>query len=401
MISAVTAPGVIPRDDRAWPRGAVVTSVVVALVAVAIGAALAVAAAGRSRLLVTAVVAGFVLTFAVGVVLYRAGIRQWLLGYPYPPALTLASLGLMLAAFGVLALADGAVGFAMLVGLVGGLAVPNIWAIRAARKNRPQVDEAEAAAARERANDAQETGAYRGARATQTAPVGRALRTAVAVERRKAVAWVIASVLVAVVCVALDAAEPTLFGVVAYGGLSSVWALRRLWGISLANLDFRKAATPPRRAYVVLLNDPAPRSVRPLLGIWSREPVVREGRMPKPERVYRCDGEHVALECFQGSVVVHEAWVDTAPRSWSRPRWVAADGGIALPHRRSVFGRWYLGTLIRAERPDPPEPLTIREPRPEDEVIVEFDGDGGSFLGALGSSLAQLGGVALLVSLLT
>ena len=30
-------------------------------------------------------------------------------------------------------------------------------------------------------------------------------------------------------------------------------------------------------------------------------------------------------------VVVHEAWVDTGPRRWSKPRWVAADAGLAVP----------------------------------------------------------------------
>jgi hypothetical protein len=176
-----------------------------------------------------------------------------------------------------------------------------------------------------------------------------------------------------------------------------VWVLRRLWAVWLARRDFTNAATSPRRAFVVLLHDPAPRMLRPLLGIWSEPPVVRRGRMPKPERVYRCDEELDALECHQGGVVVHEAWVDTGPRPTSKPRWVAADAGIALPHRRSLFGRWYLASLIGGERPEAAARLTLRPPHPDTESAVEAATHHGSFLAALGWRLAGLAALGLLV----
>jgi hypothetical protein len=173
--------------------------------------------------------------------------------------------------------------------------------------------------------------------------------------------------------------------------------LRRCWAVWLALRDFTKAATPPRRAFVVLLHDPAPRMLRPLLGVWPEPPVVRGGRMPKPERVYRCDDERDALECHQGDVVVHEAWVDTVPRPTSKPRWVAADAGIALPHRRALFGRWYLSSLIGGERPDGPARLTLRPPHPDIERVGEAGGDHGSFLVASGWRLAWLAALGLVL----
>ena len=137
--------------------------------------------------------------------------------------------------------------------------------------------------------------------------------------------------------------------------------------------------------------------IRPLLGIWSEPPVVRGGRVPTPERVYRCDEELDALQCFQGSVVVHEAWVDTGSRPASKPRWVAADAGIALPHRRAVFGRWYMASLIGGERPDAPAPLTLRPPHADTERVVEAGTERGGFLAAVASRLAALAALGLLV----
>jgi hypothetical protein len=118
--------------------------------------------------------------------------------------------------------------------------------------------------------------------------------------------------------------------------------------------------------------------------------------MPAPERVYRCDDEQDDLECFQGDVVVHEAWVDTGSRPTSKPRWVAADAGLAVPHRRAVLGRWYLSALIRAERPGRPEPLTSRPPHPSDEVMVEAGRADKSFLAVLGWRVLGLAAAAAL-----
>jgi len=157
--------------------------------------------------------------------------------------------------------------------------------------------------------------------ARQNAPVGQVLRGAVVLERQRSVAWLVAGSVALAACAVLDAPDHVTFVVVLTCGLAFLWVLRRLWAAWLALRDFTNAATPPRRAFVVLLHDPAPRMIRPLLGVWSDEPVQRDGRLPKPEHVYRCDEELDALECHQGSVVVHEAWVDTRPRQWAKPRW--------------------------------------------------------------------------------
>ena len=150
---------------------------------------------------------------------------------------------------------------------------------------------------------------------------------------------------------------------------------------------------------MVLLADPTPATVRPLLGIWSHPPVVRGGRMQEPEQVYRCADEHDALECHQGSVVVHEAWVDTGPRPKSKPRWIAADAGIALPHRRAlVLGRWYMSSLIRGERPERPVPLSGRPPHPDTETPFDANPDHGNFPVALAWRLALLAAAGLIFS---
>jgi hypothetical protein len=391
--TAGSQPAPVPRDDRAWPRSSFVVSLLIGLVAVGTAVGLGIVAARRGGPAMVAVPAGFVLAFGVTLAINVAGTRRWMLGHPFPGGLRLLMLAVLCAGFALLAWYDGLLGGAILAGLFAGLTFPNAWAVRTARRNRPYVDAAEAATARtttERADRLRPTPA------TRAAPVRRVLRDTVATERRRALAWLLAGVLVTLACVALGVPEAAVGGLVLVTGLAVVWVLRRLWGVWLALRDFTTAATAPRRAYVVLLHDPAPRMMRPLLGIWSEPPVVRHGRMPGPERVYRCDDEHDDLECFQGDVVVHEAWVDTGPRPTSKPRWVAADAGIALPHRRAVLGRWYVSNLIRADRPDRARPLTSPPPAPSDEPIVEAGRADKGFLAVFGWRVAGLAAVAAL-----
>jgi hypothetical protein len=68
-----------------------------------------------------------------------------------------------------------------------------------------------------------------------------------------------------------------------------------------------------------------PRAIRPLLAIWSTKPATRE-RLPKPDRVYRCD-ELEELKSYAVDVAVHEAWIDTGSRPSSKLRWIEADVG--------------------------------------------------------------------------
>lgn len=117
----------------------------------------------------------------------------------------------------------------------------------------------------------------------------------------------------------------------------------------------------------MLLSDPNPQLRRPLLCVWGREPLPSGGRLPRAEAVYRCDEDRDALISVQGGAVVHEAWLDTGARARSRPRWVAADAGIVLPHRRSFLGAFYVASVIGTERPGRSRPLTMPAPDPTRE----------------------------------
>ncbi|HZB49153.1 MAG TPA: hypothetical protein VE547_08675, partial [Mycobacteriales bacterium] len=333
----------VPRDDRAWPRGAGTFSLLLGLLAAAAGVAITVNALDRGPGLAAVVGGVFAAVLAVEVYAYLTGIRSWLAGDALSPTLAFGQLLAMAAGFVVLLL-DPAVGGAVLAGLFAGVLLGNVVAIRLARRNRGRVDEAEAAQAAVRAAA---PAAPRPAVASpaDVEPVGRLLRDTVSTEARRTAAWLVAGGLAFVAWPVLGLPPGVAFAVLALAVAVLLWVLRRLWGARLALADFDRADTPPARAYVVLLRDPAPRMIRPLLGIWSRPPEVSGGRLSRPERVYRCDEEHDRLECIQGSVEVHEAWVDTGPRPRSKPRWVAADAGVVLPHRRAVLGRWYLSSL--------------------------------------------------------
>jgi hypothetical protein len=400
---------VVPRDDRAWPRGALVASVVLFGVAVAAGVGLGFGAVGRGALSVVVVSGAFVVAFGFGFARMASGVRRRIAGHPFPGRSQLwVTAGVVVALLVMLAV-DAMAGGALLAGLIGGIFVANVWAIRRARSNRELVDKAEAAQAAEVAREA--TVADSGAEATrlvgsgvETAlgpTVGQALRYVVGVERHRCLAWLIAAAVATCACVVFDAAEGVTFVVVSIGGGAFVWVARRWWAAWLASRDFTKAATPPRRAFVVLLRDPAPKVIRPLLGVWSQPPVPRGGRLPKAERVYRCDDERTELLCHQGSVEVHQAWVDTGPRRGSKPRWVAADAGIVLPHRRAVFGRGYMSALIGGDRPGPPRPLSLPPPHSQPQVIRQEHPDVGSLAAATTARLAGLAAIGILFHWIT
>ena len=232
------------------------------------------------------------------------------------------------------------------------------------------------------------------------ASVDRLLHRATRAERRRVLAWILAGALVtAGTGVVSSPAIAIVIGTVA--ALLGLWSVRQTAGLMLARHDFNRASTPPRRAYVVLLHDPNPRAVRPLLAIWSDRPPSGE-RLPKPESVWRCDDELLELESMPGHVTVHEAWVDTGPRSWSKPRWVRADGGITVPHRRSMFGRWYFRRVTSGDRPGDPEPLTLEDPH---AAVSGFTADeplelGGSLAGSTAGRVAALAVLAAVIVLI-
>ena len=209
-------------------------------------------------------------------------------------------------------------------------------------------------------------------------------------ERRRVLAWLLAGALVTAGAAAV--ADQGLAVTMAFVSVWFVlWSVRQVAGLTVARRDFNRASSPPRRAFVVLMHDPNPRAVRPLLAIWSERPPPGE-RLPKPESVWRCDDELDQLESRPHEIEVHEAWVDTGPRSWSKPRWVRADAGIAVTHRRSMFGRWYVNTSLRRDRPDAARELTLTDPHAapagiggEQELEV-----GGSLLASTAGRVALL-----------
>jgi hypothetical protein len=233
------------------------------------------------------------------------------------------------------------------------------------------------------------------------ATVDHLLRRAGKAERRRVVAWLLAAVPVVAV-VALVGSGPIAVALAAIAALLALWSVRQVYGLAVARRDFNSAATPPRRAFVVLLHDPNPRAIRPLLAIWDERPAPGE-RLPKPRSVWRCDDELLELESHVGSVEVHEAWLDTGRFSWSTPRWVRGDAGIAVPHRRSIFGRWYVSTTLRRERPGEAEPLTLDDPHRATSAAAIAEPEveiGGSLLGSLAGRAAFLAAVALLLLVL-
>jgi hypothetical protein len=213
------------------------------------------------------------------------------------------------------------------------------------------------------------------------APVDSLLHRAGRAERRRVLAWLLAGGIVTAGTLGLGS-ESGAAVAAAMGAALALWSVRQVAGIALARRDFNAADTPPRRAFVVLLHDPNPRAIRPLLAVWDERPHEGE-RLPKPRSVWRCDDELTALETFAGSVEVHEAWIDTGRRSWSKPRWVRADDGIAVPHRRSLFGRWYVHTTLRRERPGRAHLLTLQHPHAEQSGLAREELElGGSLLGS-------------------
>jgi len=193
---------VIPRDDRAWPRGAAVISVVLVLAAAGTGVGLSVGAAGRSSSVMAGALAGFVVAFGFGLAVLAVGMRRWTRGHSFPHWLQLVQLAGLGVCIAVLYGVDGSVGGAMLAGLVGGMMFANVWAIRSARANRERVDDAEAAIEErgDRADDARDASAEHGHEAKQATSVGQALRDTLAVERRRFLAWLIAVVIAAAAC---------------------------------------------------------------------------------------------------------------------------------------------------------------------------------------------------------
>lgn len=160
-----------------------------------------------------------------------------------------------------------------------------------------------------------------------------------------------------------------LFGVFALG------AVRRLWGLVVACWDVQRGSDQPRLGYAAIIDDPAPKTWRPLLAVWWEDP-TRHRRLPKPDAVYRGDDETSAdLESTASAVDIRRAWVDTGSWAGAKPRWIGIEGGVAVPHRRMILGRGYVHRVTRRSRNLPPEPLRHGPPDPSQTVISQTSYD--------------------------
>jgi hypothetical protein len=363
---SVSDAAAFPRDARTWPRGAFAVSLVCGLASLAGSAALVASASslGRAAWLMVVFV---VLAWLEGLV-YVDALRPWLRGNPVAPRTWLMQLAVALLALAAFAGGPATAGAAIL-GILAGVLLPTASTIQYSRIVRALVDEEDVRLAQEltASRPHAEDPPMLARRAPQ---VGAVLRERVAKDRARSLAWAAATGVVAVGGVAMGIPAPVLLGVVLLGTAALVWVSRRLLRVWSALRDFESAATEPRAAYVLLLKDPSTRASRPLLGVWSKEPVPVGGRLPPAEVAYRCDAKHDALISTQGAAAVHEAWVETGPGPRSRPRWVVADAGVVLPQRRAVLGARYLTSIVGTERPGRARPLTMPVPHPSTETVT-------------------------------
>ncbi len=428
----------VPGHDSAGPVDSFVGSLACGFVALVGSAALVASADSVGRALELLFV--FVVLVCLQAAAYAEGIRPWLMGEPVPlrgQVLQFVVIGLLLATFaGGLRLTGVA-----FCALGAGVFLPHAAALRFRRVKRELGEKGEtwlaeedsseaanrvltgdpeghltsdatpaaasAASAAPTAEDSQETAALaeRPARARPAPKVGRFLRAAVNEERDRGLAWAAAIFAVTVGLVAAHVSGQVILGVDFLGVAALAWATRRLLGARLALRDFEEALTEPRRAYVVLLRDPSPRGTRPLLGVWAKEPKLAGGRLPRADAVYRCDAKLDALFSTRGAVIVHQAWVDTGPRAGSRPRWVAADAGVALPRQRAILGTQHLDSVIGTERPPRSRSLSMPAPNPTTEtetgtfvtVISEPVPETRHFLALFAWRVVTLAGAALVL----
>ncbi|MCW2836014.1 MAG: hypothetical protein JWQ15_128 [Marmoricola sp.] len=372
------------RDDHDWPSGAFGVSLALGLGSLAGSAALVASAGSLGRAVMLAVVFAFLC--CVQAATYIDALLRWLRGGTVPARTYPVQIALVLATSATFFSGGPALGLCAVCGFTAGVFLPTAWASLQARVDRDLVGGDETRPARERERErAWEQARHQPAEEADDAPpspwdlqdrratsrrvpkVGATLREALAEDRERCLAWAAATAVLLVGVAGLGGSRALLLTIALTGLTALVWVSRRLFGGWLALRDFETAATEPRRSFVALLDDPNLRMTRPLLCIWSEEPLPAEGRLPRAEVVYRCDEKRDALISVRGGAVVHEAWLDSGPRARSRPRWVAADAGIALPLRRSFLGDWYVASAIDAERPGRARPLTMRAPDPTTE----------------------------------
>ncbi|WP_123827124.1 hypothetical protein [Micromonospora globispora] len=121
------------RDDSAWPREADSASLLIGGVALLVGILVVVnhdQPVGAALFLLLALLLGSSLIVIAG--------RRWLSGHALPAPLGLAGLVLLIGGSVVVNLVVGSGGFPIVAsGIVAGMLLANVWAVNAARANRP------------------------------------------------------------------------------------------------------------------------------------------------------------------------------------------------------------------------------------------------------------------------
>jgi hypothetical protein len=74
---------------------------------------------------------------------------------------------------------------------------------------------------------------------------------------------------------------------------------------------------------------------------------------------------------------------------------------MALPDCLAVLDHWYMSSLISGERPGQPQRLTLRQPHPGNETILEPGRPGGRLLAASAGRLTLPIAVGVLFHWLT
>ncbi len=361
------------RHERTGPLASFTVSVAGAVAVMAGSAALVASADSLGRALELLLV--FMVLTSVECVAYVEAVRPWLAGDPVPVRGRVLQVVVVLLVLATFAGGPelGAVG---LCALGVGVLLPNASAIRFRRVNEDLVEKGEPwlaeegsheAATRVLSDPAPPARPDLKARARPAPKVGRVLRAVGDEERDRWLAWAAATLAVTVACVASGAPGAVVLGVDLLGAAALARVTSRLLGTRLALREFEEALTEPRRAFAVVLRDPRPRGTGPLLAVWRQEPVLAGGRLPRADAVYRCDPLRDALFSARSAVVVHEAWVDSGPRAGSRPRWVAADAGVALPRQRALLGSRRVEAELGQARPARSRSLSMPAPNPTTE----------------------------------
>lgn len=361
----------MPRDDRAISR----TSLVMAGVFILgfLGAAGALVATSSPHADPLFVAACFALVAGAQLWSLVRGIPDWLAGRPVPGRKQVVQIGIFFGSFAFFLLGSRP-GLAAVLGALTGMFAMAPISLVLARRNRAVVDAAWASRSKSKSkSSASSRDPLRSRRTNGQRPrIGHTLAMSLAWARARATAWAVATVVGCVVAIVgaarLDRDEGAFVVTLLVGLFCVGFPLREAWGVHRARRAYDSGRRTPRVGWVTLLHDPNPRVYRPLLAIWDEEPISGPGTFPKPDRVFRADDENDALLSFQSGMTVHEAWIDGVEGRWATPRWVAADDGLAIPHRRALLGRWYFAAITSSERADA-EPLTLGLPDRQHEAV--------------------------------